>query len=323
MDNLVVAKRIADSGFTNWTADRLPDLTGKRYLITGGNGGLGIEAARMLAIQNADVVIASRNPVKSERAVAELQGLGTGESDAVALNLASLVSIRTAADDIRSRFDGLDAIVNNAGVMQTPKQGTTDGFELQLATNHLGHFLLNGLLFDLIEKRSGRIVAVSSIMHKRGRIHFDDLMLSDNYNPTRAYTQSKLANVMFALELNRRLKASGSLVTAIACHPGYAATNLQSTGPTGAMRVLYRVLNRLFAQSAKAGALPLVLAAAGTEAKAGAYYGPTGPADARGPVGDSVVIEAALDHGAAVRLWAESERLVGFHWGDVIARGQG
>lgn len=272
----------------------------------------------MLAAKNADIIIASRNSTKAERAVSQLRGLGAGKIESVTLDLSSLDSVRKAAEEIHRRYDGLDGIVNNAGVMQTPEQRTADGFELQLATNHLGHFLLSGLLFDLVKIRTGRIVAVSSIVHKRGRIHFDDLMLTDNYGPTRAYAQSKLANLMFAIELDRRLKAAESSVTAIACHPGYAATNLQSTGPTGVMRALYRVLNRLFAQSAKSGAVPLVLAAAGTEAKAGAYYGPTGPADARGPVGDAVVIDAVLDQGAAARLWSESERLVGFDWYDVL-----
>ena len=313
-----MAQRIANSGFNNWTPDRLPDLTGKRYLITGGNAGLGFEAARMLANENADIVIASRNPTKVQSAVADLQGLGPGRIDGVTLDLSNMQSVRRAAAEIRERFDGFDAIINNAGVMQTPEQRTADGLELQLATNHLGHFLLDGLLFDLVENRGGRVVAVASIVHKRGQMHFDDLMLSDSYRPTRAYAQSKLANLLFAFELDRRLKAVGSAVQSIACHPGYAATNLQTTGPTGAMRALYQVLNRLFAQSAKAGAVPLVLAAAGAEAKAGAYYGPTGSFDAGGPVGDAAVAEAALDQSSAARLWAASERLVGFDWSDVF-----
>lgn len=275
----------------------------------------------MLVARNAEVVIACRNMNKARLAAAEIDRSGPGTIEMVELDLATMESVRRAAAEIRERFSGFDAIVNNAGIMQTPKQTTVDGFELQIATNHLGHFLLNGLLFDLVEKSAGRIVPVASIVHKRGRMHFDDLMLSDNYGPTRAYAQSKLANLLFAFELDQRLKSAGSSVTAIACHPGYAATNLQSTGPTGAMRALYRVLNRLFAQSAKAGAVPLVLAAAGTEAKSGAYYGPTGPADAGGPVGDAGVASAALDRSAATRLWTESERLVGFDWGDVLPQG--
>lgn len=314
-----MAQLAADTGVRNWTPDRLPDLTGKRFLITGGNAGLGFEAAKMLATENANVVIASRNAARAKSAATELDRLGAGTIDAVSLDLSSLDSVRSAAADIRSLHDGLDAIINNAGVMQTPETRTADGFELQLATNHLGHFLLNGLLFDLVGKRAGRIVAVSSIAHRAGKIHFGDLMLERNYGATRAYGQSKLANLLYALELDRRLKAAGSKVSAIACHPGYAATNLQTTGPSGLMKGIYSVLNRTIAQSATEGAVPLVLAAAGTEAKSGGYYGPTGMGGARGPVGDAAVSDAALDQGAAARLWVESEKLVGFDWETVLA----
>lgn len=314
-----MAQLAADTGVRKWTADRLPDLTGRRYLITGGNAGLGLEAARMLATENADIVIASRNAARVKAARAELDKLGSGRIDAVSLDLSSLDSVRSAAADIRSLHDGLDAIVNNAGVMQTPETRTTDGFELQLATNHLGHFLMNGLLFDLVAKRSGRIVAVASIAHRAGKIHFGDLMLERNYGATRAYGQSKLANLLYAFELDRRLKAAGSNVSAIACHPGYSATNLQTTGPRGLMKGMYVVLNRVIAQSATEGAVPLVLAAAGGEAQSGGYYGPTGVGGARGPVGDSPVTNAALDRDAAARLWAESENLVGFDWETVLA----
>jgi NAD(P)-dependent dehydrogenase (short-subunit alcohol dehydrogenase family) len=313
-----MSQRIFDSGFSNWTADRLPDLTGKRFVITGGNTGLGFEAAKMLAAKNADIVIACRNAVKARMAVSEIARLGKGSAECVHLDLSNMASVHSAAAEIRKRHDGIDAVVNNAGVMQTPHRQTADGFELQLATNHLGHFLLDGLLFDLVEKRAGRIVAVASIAHKRGRIHLDDLMLTGNYSPTRAYCQTKLANLMFALELDRRLKAAGSPVSAIACHPGYTPTNLQIVGPHGAMRAIYRFTNRFFGQSVAQGAVPLVLAAAGTEAKSGGYYGPTGPADAWGPVTDSPVTDAALDAETAKRLWAASEKLVGFKWSEVL-----
>ena len=315
-----MAKPISNSGFSNWTPDRLPDLSGRRYLVTGGNAGLGYEAALLLAAKNADVVIASRNIAKAKKAVGEIDRLGSGKVESVTLDLSSLDSVRAAAEDIGERYDRLDAVVNNAGVMQTPETRTADGFELQLATNQLGHFLLNGLIFALVEKAGGRIVAVSSIVHRRGQIHLDDLMLTKNYSPTRAYSQSKLANLIYALELDRRLTAAGSTVTAIACHPGYAATDLQSTGPRGFFNVLYRITNPLFAQSAAAGAVPLVLAAAGKEAKAGAYYGPTSRGDSGGPVGDSSVAEAALDRDVAAKLWQESEKLVGFEWSSVLGK---
>lgn len=314
-----MARKISDSGFSNWTPDRLPDLTGKRYLITGGNTGLGFEAARMLAGENADIVIACRNAEKARAAVAELDRLGSGTTNFVVMDLSSLASVRNAADEIRQRYDGLDAIINNAGIMQAPQQQTADGYELQFATNHLGHFLLNGLLLDLVEARSGRLVPVSSMAHKRGKMHLDDLMLARRYSPTKAYCQTKLANLLYGLELDRRLKAAGSKASSIVCHPGYAATNLQSTGPRGALKLFYRVTNRFLAQSATEGAVPLVLAAAGTEAQPGAYYGPTGVADAVGPVTDSAVTDAALNEADAARLWTTSEKLVGFNWDDALS----
>jgi len=315
-----LSRHTSNSGFTDWTPDRLPDLTGKRYLITGGNTGLGFEAAKVLAAENADIVIAARNTDRSRQAVLDLNPLGSGIIDAVSLDLSSLASVRDVAEEIRRRYDSFDAIVNNAGVMQTPQMTTVDGFELQFATNHLGHFLLNGLLFDLVENASGRIVVVSSIAHKRGQMYFDDLMLTENYSPTRAYCQSKLANLLYAFELYRRLSAAGSPVSAIACHPGYSATNLQRTGPRGLLRAFYAITNRIAAQSAEAGAIPLELAAAGSEALSGAYYGPTSRADMTGPVGDAEVVEAALDRDDAERLWSISERLTGFKWDKVLRR---
>ncbi len=306
--------KIADSGFTNWTPDRLPDLTGKTYLITGGNSGIGFDAAQMLGKAGGDIVIACRNPSKAEAAVAELKKTAKASVETVALDLSDLSSVRAASDEIHGRYEKLDALINNAGIMQTPETRTVDGFELQLGTNHLGHFLLAGLLFDLVEKAAGRIVVVSSIAHKFGTIHRDDLMLEKSYSPMNAYSQSKLANLMFALELDRRLKAKGSAVQAIACHPGYSATALQSTGPAGLWNFAYKFLNPLMAQPSEKGAIPTVLAAAGTQAVAGAYYGPTGWGDSRGPVGDAFVARRALDEDMAGWLWEESEKRVGFEW---------
>jgi NAD(P)-dependent dehydrogenase (short-subunit alcohol dehydrogenase family) len=306
--------KLADSGFRDWTPDRLPDLAGRTYLITGGNSGIGLEAAKMLAAAGGDIVIACRNPQKAQQAVAEIDAAGPGSVDSVTLDLASLASVRSAAREIHERWDSLDALINNAGIMQTPPTTTEDGFELQFGTNHLGHFLLAGLLFDLVEKAAGRIVVVSSIAHKLGRIDFDDLMVTRRYTPSRAYTQSKLANLMFALELDRRLRAAGSPVACIACHPGYSNTHLQSTGPTGVLNALYKFLNPLVAQPAYNGAIPTVLAAAGEEALPGAYYGPQSLGDARGRVSDARVAARARNERDAARLWRESEKLVGYEW---------
>lgn len=305
---------MASQKLTNWTPDQLPDLTGKTYLITGGNSGIGLEAAKMLAAAGGDIVIACRNADKAQQAVREINQAGFGNTDTVSLDLSSMESVRQAAEEFRSRHDRLDALINNAGIMQTPETTTAGGFELQIATNHLGHFLLTSLLFDLVEKVSGRIVTVASIAHKFGKMHLDDLMLSERYSPTRAYAQSKLANLMTALELDRRLRAAGSSVSSVACHPGYSATRLQATGPASALNFVYKILNPLMAQPAYNGAIPTVLAAAGNEARPGGYYGPRRMGEARGPVGDAHIAKIARDGHAASRLWEMSELLVDRKW---------
>ncbi len=301
---------------TDWTVDRLDDLTGKTYLITGGNSGIGFEAAVHLRRANADVIVASRSADKGNAAVSDLSAVpGGGVVELVSLDLASLDSIRSANEDIRTLTDGLDAVINNAGIMQTPQRATADGFELQFGTNHLGHFLLNHLTFDLVQARSGRIVPVSSIAHHQARgINFDDPMYARRYSATKAYAHSKLANLMYGLELARRLDAAGSNVVSASAHPGYSATNLQSTGPNVFFRTLYTVSNLLIAQKATRGAVPEVLAAAGNGARNGAYYGPTGRGESRGPVGESRISDAAADPEAGARLWALSEELLDLTW---------
>ncbi len=298
---------------TNWSVDRLADLTGKTYFITGGNSGIGYESALHLRRANADVIIGARSPDKGAAAVASLTATpGVGSVDMVRLDLADTASIGNADKALRNLTDGVDAMVNNAGVMQTPQQQTADGFEMQFGTNHLGHYLLNYLVFDLVVARRGRIVPVSSIAHRSAKgINFDDPMLTNSYSPTAAYNQSKLANILYGLELARWLEAAGSSVIAATAHPGYSATNLQSSGPTGLWKQLYRLTNAVMAQSAADGAVPIVLAAAGTEARNGAYYGPTKYGDSRGPVGDSTIATVAQDEGAASRLWSLSEELLG------------
>jgi NAD(P)-dependent dehydrogenase (short-subunit alcohol dehydrogenase family) len=299
---------------TNWTPDRLPPLEGRSYIITGGNSGIGLEAAIMLARAGASVTLACRNPDKAAAAAQRILSETGAEPGVVILDLASMASIRRAAEEVRTSHSKIDGLINNAGIMQTPELKTEDGFELQLGSNHLGHFLWTGLLLDRVQAASGRIVTVSSVAHKYGEIHLDDLMLEQGYSPTIAYCQSKLANLMFALELQRRLAAKGSQASSIACHPGYSGTALQSTGPTGFLNFIYKITNALLAQPAEKGAIPTVLAAAGEEAQSGGYYGPTGWQDAGGPVGDASIAGRALKEDVAAALWEKSEALVGLRW---------
>ncbi|MEO1047235.1 MAG: oxidoreductase [Pseudomonadota bacterium] len=295
----------------NWTPEALDDLSGKTFLITGGNSGIGLEAAKILAAKNADVVIACRNETKGRAALAKLVNLGEGRCELLTLDLADSASIRGAAKEAGDRFGAIYGLINNAGVMQTPKQKTKDGFEMQLGTNHLGHFLWTALMIGHVDPAEGRVVTVASIAHKFGRIDFDDLMMERGYDPSRAYTRSKLANLLFAQELHRRLEAAGSTIKSIACHPGYSDTSLQSKGPTGLFKAMYSVTNKVLAQSAKLGAYPTALAAAEERAVSGGYYGPTGPFDARGPVGDAIIEKRAQSEATARRLWEVSEELVG------------
>ena len=309
-----MAKKIMQT-VSGWTPGQLDDQAGRSFLITGANSGIGFEAAKILRAANGDVLIGCRSKPKGEAAVADIEAVGgSGSVQLVEIDLADTDSIRQAVTDLHDRVDGLDAIVNNAGVMQTPPQKTADGFEMQFGTNHLGHFLMNHLAFDLVEARGGRIVAVSSIAHRQSRgIDFDDPMLEGGYSSTRAYSQSKLANLTYGLELARRLDAAGSDAASVSAHPGYAATSLQSTGPTGFLKAFYKFTN-LFAQSAEQGSWPLVLAAAGGEARSGGYYGPSSVGETRGKVGDAAATNQATDPEAGRRLWELSEQLLEISW---------
>lgn len=309
-----MAKKINQSGFSDWKPVQLPDLNGKTYVITGANSGIGFAAARLLGERGGNIIMACRSKEKGEAALGQLKETCTGDVQLVLLDLSDLSSVRNAAEDIKTRCDKIDGLINNAGIMMTPQEKTVDGFDLQMGANHLGHFLLTGLLLDRVEATSGRIVVLSSIAHKTGALDLEDFMSDRKYSPSKAYTQSKLANLMFAFELDRRLQAAGSTAICIACHPGYTDTNLQSTGPTGFLKIFWSTMNKLAAQDLEAGATPTVLAAAGREAKRGAYYGPGRFGDSRGPVSDAGVSAHALDQDKQKRLWEMSEQLVGLDW---------
>jgi NAD(P)-dependent dehydrogenase (short-subunit alcohol dehydrogenase family) len=295
-----------------WTTDDIADLTGRVAVVTGANTGLGLETARELAAKNATVVLAVRDLGKGEIARADITaGAPDADVSVQALDLASLESIRTASADLHERFDAIDVLVNNAGVMFTPKSTTADGFELQLGVNHLGHFALTGLLLDLMLAVDGsRIVTVSSGAHKfKSTIDLTDLAGTDGYNRTAAYGRSKVANLLFTYELQRRLAAAGAPTIALAAHPGGSNTELGRNAPA-AMRALGMVF-RPFMQSAAMGALPTLRAATDPAAVGGQYYGPDGVGEFRGyPV---LVESNDRSHDPEVQrgLWTASETLTG------------
>lgn len=305
------------TNYERWLEAHIPPQAGKTVLITGANSGLGFEAAKVLAAKGARVIMAVRDQAKGERAAAEIrQATPAADLELLLLDLASLVSIRDAAAAVARPHDRLDVLINNAGVMAIPRRTTADGFEMQLGTNHLGHFALTGLLLPLILKTpAARVVTVSSSAHLLGRINFADLQGERRYQPWLAYGQSKLANLLFAYELQRRLAAAGSSAISIAAHPGYAATNLQAVGPEMAGSTLGKRLmtfaNRFFARSAAMGALPEVYAATAPDVRGGDYIGPDGPLGQQGYPRKVQSSGRSHDRDVAARLWAVSEALMG------------
>jgi NAD(P)-dependent dehydrogenase (short-subunit alcohol dehydrogenase family) len=299
----------------NWTTADIPDQTGRTAVVTGANTGLGLETAAALAAHGAHVVLAVRNLDKGKDAIGKIEARIGAERPGAALtlqelDLTSLGSIRAAADQLRSQHDRIDLLINNAGVMYTPRSTTTDGFELQFGTNHLGHFALTGLLLDrLLPVPGSRVVTVSSVGHRiRAAIHFDDLQWHHSYSRVGAYGQSKLANLLFTYELQRRLAPRGTTIAA-AAHPGGSATELTRNLPA-AMRVASAAAAPLF-QGADMGALPTLRAATDPGVLGGQYLGPDGFGGVRGY--PKVVASSDQSHDAALqrRLWAVSEELTG------------
>ena len=295
-----------------WTVADVPDQHGRMAVVTGANTGIGFEAAAVLAQRGAVTILACRDTGKAERALARLSAATPDVSvSVVRLDLGSLDSIREAAGQIRASHERLDLLINNAGVMMPPHGITTDGFELQFGTNHLGHFALTGLLLDrMLAVPGSRVVTVSSNGHRAGRINFADLQSEHRYRRIAAYGQSKLANLMFTYELERRLKAAEAATIATAAHPGTAATDLTRHLP-GVLQKAQAVAGGFFTQSATMGALPTLRAATDPAARGGEYYGPGGWGQMTGyPVRVSSN-GRSHDEAAQRRLWAESERLTG------------
>lgn len=291
-----------------WTEADIPDQAGRTVVVTGANTGLGFESARALAERGAAVVLACRDLGKATDAAARI---GRGPVTTLRLDLASLDSVREAARELRSRHGRLDLLINNAGLMMPPYGRTADGFELQFGTNHLGHFALTGLVLDLLLAAPGsRIVTVSSMGHRMGVIDFEDLQFERGYSRMASYGRSKLANLLFTYELQRRLEEAGAGTIAVAAHPGTSRTEL-GRHQTGAIGLLARPIEHLVGQDALMGSLPTLRAAVDPSVQGGEYYGPGGLFEMHGY--PKRVQSNARSHDAAVqrRLWHESERLTG------------
>jgi NAD(P)-dependent dehydrogenase (short-subunit alcohol dehydrogenase family) len=306
---------------TNWTLANIPSQVGRRAVITGANSGIGFETALALAQKGAELILPARTQAKADDAVARiLEQAPNAQLHAEILDLAVQASVRAFAARVMEKFPGqsLDLLINNAGVMALPtREVTADGFERQFATNYLGPFALTGILLPSIKQRAGsRVVTVSSSASKQGKIEFDNLQSQRVYKPMfQAYAQSKLADLIFSLELQRRLTAVGSPILSTAAHPGYAVTNLQADHVPLGLTILMAVMKPLLSQDAARGALPTLYAAVAPEAVAGGYYGPDGFAELTGYPRAVPIPKSALDGSVAKRLWLESERLTGVKFG--------
>ena len=290
---------------TEWTENQISDQTGRVAIVTGANSGIGWEAARALTNKGAAVIMACRSIAKANPAAEQIKALKpSGQVVVMALDLGDLASIHRFATAFRQDYNRLDLLINNAGVSMPPYGKTAQGFEQQFGINHLGHFALTGLLLDRLNATPGaRIVTVSSWSHQSGNITFDDLNWEQHYQPGRAYAQSKLANLLFTYELQRRLVAAGQSTLAVAAHPGWAATNALRHSP------MLKRLNPIFAQPPKMGMLPTLYAATAPDVRGGDYFGPGGLGQMRGyprKVGSSA---RSHDEAVARRLWTVSEEL--------------
>jgi NAD(P)-dependent dehydrogenase (short-subunit alcohol dehydrogenase family) len=312
-----------------WTADDIPDQSGRTALVTGGNSGLGYQTVLQLARKGARVLLAARDRARGTAALERLRAEAPGrQAELAQIDLADLASVERFAASFLASGQDLDLLVNNAGVMAIPHRETTaQGYERQFGTNHLGHFALTGRLLPALARRpGGRVVTVSSNQHKRAKgIDFGDLQGEHSYRPWGAYAQSKLANAMFVLELDRRLRAAGLDIISAGAHPGFAHTNLQIAGPrSGGTSLVARgmgLATRLFAQPARDGALPVLYAATAAGVHGGEYFGPDGPGEMRGRHPKLVQFSAAAhDQAAAARLWAVSEELTGVTFEALTAR---
>ncbi len=298
-----------------FTAESVPELAGKTFVITGANSGIGLAAARLLAARRATVVLACRDAAKMRAAAEKLRASSPGaQVEEVVLDLGSLDAVRASAAEIGERFPRVDVLINNAGVAFLPYRETVDGVELQFGTNHLAHFALTALLLPrLLAAEASRVVNVTSLFHEAGKLDLADIPRPRAYDERRAYGMSKLANLLFTYELDRRAKEAGRALRSVACHPGYSATSLTGVGPrmsgSAWLGALMSAGNVVLAQSAEMGALPTLYAAVEPSLVGGEYVGPTGLFGLRGPPVVSRSSEASHDRASARALWEVSERL--------------
>lgn len=306
---------------TQWKNKDIPDQSGKVVIVTGGNSGIGYEAGLALAGKNAQVILAVRDADKGKESVQAIrQRYPQAQVAAMVLNLADLKSVRAFAQAFLAQYKRLDILINNAGVMAIPKRKTADGFEMQFGTNHLGHFALTGLLLPALKATPNvRVVTVSSFVHTSGDIHFDDPQWEKSYDRWGAYSQSKLANLLFAYELQRRFAGTGINAISVGCHPGYTATNLQFAGPQMDGSVLrawmMKLGNIMFAQGQAMGALPTLFAAIAPDVNGCDYIGPISLGGMRGYPVKVMSNNKSYDEALAKRLWQVSEELTGVVYG--------
>ena len=305
-----------------WTAADIPDQSGRVAIVTGANSGLGLATARELARSGAQVVIACRSAAKGDQAASSITGsVPAAVVEVASLDLADLGSVREFAEARAASGLALDLLINNAGIMAAPRRLTKDGFESQFGTNHLGHFALTGLLLPaLLKAPAPRVVTVSSFLHRRGTMHFDDLQGERKYDRWGAYGQSKLANLMFCFELQRRAIEADAALLSLAAHPGYASTNLQFAATDRLYEKAFGWIgNRLIAQSADMGALPTLYAATVRDLPGGTFVGPGGRKEQRGYPTVVTAARKAYDEEDWRRLWEVSEQLTGVHYAFVPA----
>ena len=304
---------------SSWRPAHIPDLTGKTIVVTGANSGIGLEAVKLFAANGAEVILACRNTAKAEAAVEQVrERTPDARLIVMSLDLADLASVKAFVVALKERISTLDILLNNAGLMAPPLQRTKDGFEIQFGTNHLGHFALTGPLLDLLDAAPApRIVQISGLAHRSGKIMWGNLNAEKRYSRWPFYCQSKLANLIFAKDLHRRLRKRGSNIQVMAAHPGYSATHLQDTIPGGGL------FNKFMAQPAEMGCLPGVMAATSDDVISGGYYGPDGKIlELRGYPAQAFARKITDNEGLAQRLWDESERLTGVRYLNTQGEGE-